>query len=182
MMRAKSLGDRLAQYAPPAEEGGCRIWSGYRDRDGYAIACMTIDGVKKNRKVHRLVYEEAFGPIPADAMVCHRCDTPSCVSIDHLFLGTARENNEDMWSKGRWRAGRQDNRGKRNPNSRLTPDAVATIRSLHKPGARSGPNSTGALAKRFGIGRTQVQRISNGKAWRAEAALIALYGVEASQP
>jgi hypothetical protein len=50
---------------------------------------------------YRAVWERANGPIPEGMFVCHRCDNPRCVNVDHLFLGTAFDNNHDMIAKGR---------------------------------------------------------------------------------
>lgn len=170
--KAKSLDERLNIYTTQVLPSGCVIWTGYVDRDGYSIACMVGSDGKKNRKVHRLVYEQQHGRIPSGLMVCHRCDIRSCVNPDHLFLGTAKDNVADMWAKGRWKPGAQDNRGERNPRARLTSDDVQAIRSKRA----SGIGST-RLAEVYDISRSHVQRICSGQMW-AEAALIALYGKE----
>jgi hypothetical protein len=155
-----SLADRLAQNVVTVLPSGCDVWVGYVDDDGYAIACMSdVDG-KKNRKVHRLVYEAHHGPIPKDMMVCHRCDVRSCVNPDHLFLGSAADNVADMWAKGRWRPGAQDNRGQRNPRARLAPEDVSHIRAKRAAGV--GPTE---LADIFGVTRSHIQRICSGKMW-----------------
>jgi hypothetical protein len=42
-----------------------------------------------------------------DQYICHRCDNPRCVRLDHLFSGTASDNMQDANSKGRLRLGGQ---------------------------------------------------------------------------
>jgi hypothetical protein len=165
MGRKKTLAQRLDEYTVDVLPSGCRIWVGHCDVDGYGVACMTRDDGKKNRRVHRLVYEEAHGPIPKGAFVCHTCDTPSCVREDHLFLGTAADNNHDMTAKGRWRPGTQDNRAERNPNRKLSWSDVGYIREVFQPYAKVGRGAAGTLAGEFGVGPGHIHRIVTGKAW-----------------
>jgi len=49
------------------------------------------------------VWEEANGPIPDGMGVLHHCDNPPCKNLDHLFLGTQKDNMRDMEEKGRGR-------------------------------------------------------------------------------
>ena len=89
----------------PEPNSGCFLFMGAACKDGY---CRVRPLGAKGRTVtgvlaHRLAWERANGPIPAGMKVCHRCDTPSCVNPDHLFLGTQRDNLRDMYDKGRAR-------------------------------------------------------------------------------
>lgn len=73
---------------------GCHVWQGVRDRRGYAY--MSVDG--RNRRLSRYVSHA-----PRDKVACHSCDNPSCVNPSHIFLGTQKDNLQDMASKGRHR-------------------------------------------------------------------------------
>lgn len=51
--------------------------------------------------VHRASWIYHKGKIPDGMVICHKCDNPKCFLIDHLFLGTPKDNNHDMIKKGR---------------------------------------------------------------------------------
>lgn len=50
---------------------------------------------------HRSLSCSAEIMIPDGLDACHRCDNRGCGNIDHLFLGTPKENIHDMIRKGR---------------------------------------------------------------------------------
>ena len=77
--------------------GLCFIFSGSKSDKGYGKIRF------KNRclRTHRLVFEIVNGPISDGFYVCHSCDNPSCCNPNHLFLGTDRENKDDMIRKNR---------------------------------------------------------------------------------
>lgn len=98
------------------KSGECWIWIGSKvggteyGKVGYA---------GKTWRAHRLSWKFAFGDIPNDLCVLHKCDNPSCVRPDHLFLGTHDDNNKDMVKKGR------SVKGDKNPR-RLYPERYPT--------------------------------------------------------
>lgn len=93
-----SVAEILESNSEPVTECGCRIWTGGLTTKGYGK--LSLDG--KEVGAHRAAWIEANGPIPDGMWVLHRCDTPACINIDHLFLGTPADNTADMIQKGRW--------------------------------------------------------------------------------
>lgn len=76
---------------------GCWEWQGFCNYKGYGMNSFR----GKNRHLHRLMYQAVKGPIPPKHFVCHRCDVRHCCNPDHLFIGTAADNNRDCGNKGR---------------------------------------------------------------------------------
>jgi len=79
----------------------CWLWSGANRGNGYGA--FKLNG--KTLSAHRVSYELFIGVLPENMLVCHKCDNPSCVNPEHLFVGTPLDNNIDMWKKGRWVSG-----------------------------------------------------------------------------
>lgn len=126
--------------------GECWLWTAGRSKGGYGV----FHAQKMSFNAHRVGYLLQFGVWPGAADVCHRCDTPACQRGDHLFLGDAAVNAQDMSAKGRWRN-----------QSRLTPNDVRQIRAL----CLSGLMSQSAIAKQFGIHQPAVSDIMTGRRW-----------------
>jgi len=111
----------------------CWNWSG-KTRGRFRL------GGKKDPVVspYRYAFELLVGEIPKGMLICHKCDNPRCVNPDHLFIGTARDNTKDMYSKGRG----VNNRGENCGTSKLTEKDVLEIRELVKWGVSKPRIST----------------------------------------
>lgn len=101
---------------------------------------------------HRLSWQQRNGEIPSGMCVLHRCDTPLCVNPDHLFLGTKKDNTNDMKAKGRASNGVRI----------LTADTVREIRAICK----SGKFTSSEIGGRFGISQQAASDVISGRAWR----------------
>lgn len=132
----------------------CWEWVGPRLPRGYGYM---FDPTGKGQKTyaHRFAYFLANGPIAGGLSVLHRCDNPSCVRPDHLFLGTQAENLADMDAKGRRR--HRAMLGEDNATSKLTVDSVLMVRQSDASGA--------SLARLLGVTKECVYAIRKRRTW-----------------
>jgi len=127
----------------PEPNSGCFLWTDSL-RNIYG---QFWDG-HRNWYAHRFSWRLANGPIPRGKLVLHRCDVPTCVNPAHLFIGTHKDNANDMSIKGRAHKG-----------YKLTAEQVREI--------RSAPGLHRDLAKRYGVHRVMIGAIKRQKVWRS---------------
>lgn len=140
--------------------GQCWVWTKSKIIGGYGQ--MRVNG--SNVRVHCYSYILHTGnEIPKGMYICHRCDEPSCVNPDHLFLGTAKDNHDDMSSKGR----RATQAGSGNNKAKLTEVQVEDIRKRYRRWSYHGSNKR-ELANEFGVCTMTILQIAKGETWRKE--------------
>lgn len=164
----------MNQYTPK-QDIKIRFWSkvkiGDPDECWNWLAGLTSTGYgmfnfdNKPLKASRVAWMLTSGEIPNNLCVCHKCDNPLCCNPKHLFLGTRKENSEDMVKKGRQSRGKKHGdtvRGELNPVHKLTWDTVREIRMRYG----DGNITMTQLAKEYSVDRKLIHNIVYKKAWK----------------
>jgi len=134
----------------------CWLWTGgCKNRAGYGWIGSGGRG-KQSVLAHRVSWVIAYGTIPDGLIVCHKCDTPSCVRPDHLFLGDDDANQKDSREKNRASPPPRPPIGECNPRRLLTDAQEDELIELRKQGA-----STVSLSQRFGVSKSTVLNVIN---------------------
>lgn len=122
----------------------CWLWTGAKVPNGYGAISI---GHAKPYQAHRFSWEMHFGPIPNEMQVCHKCDVRLYVRPDHLFLGTRKDNMQDMAQKGR-------------QNCKLNPEKIQDIRQRFANGV-----SAKSLASEFHVDKSMIYLIVKRRWW-----------------
>lgn len=130
----------------------CWLWTDKLSKNGYGTF-KVISHVSEYS--HRISWILHRGKIPKGLFVCHRCDVRNCINPKHLWLGTQKQNNQDMWVKGR------NARGENHGRAKLSENDIVEIRQ--KCVYRKG---VGKLAKEYGINRGYLHFIVNKGVWK----------------
>lgn len=87
----------MAAFIVVDPDTSCTDWTGGKDQDSYPMFWYNGRTERASRALWKIVY----GEIPEGLIVRHKCDNPTCLNLDHLELGTPKENTQDALERGR---------------------------------------------------------------------------------
>ncbi len=155
-IKSRLAKERFWEKVQKDSDDKCWKWIGGKFSNGYG------QFYKNPCKItaHRFSYELANGEIDKNLKVCHTCDNPICVNPNHLFVGTQKDNIQDMIKKKRHNF--NDAIGINNGRSIVNEVEVKEIRQKYKEGNISYKK----LAKKYNLSETQTMRIVKRESWK----------------
>lgn len=139
----------------PEPNTGCWLWGGKINQDGYG---RTLTKHLKLYNAHRLSYYLHNGDFDMKLYVLHKCDMPSCVNPDHLYLGDQLQNMKDREDRKRG----APHFGEFNNKSKLTEHDVLEIRSAYKPYQFYFKEK---MAEKYGVSIYTIYEIVSRQTW-----------------
>lgn len=141
-----------------AAPDACWEWQGFCYPTGHGQFCFNGRDIKASRAVWMLYNVVS---LCSEDYICHTCDNPCCVRLDHLYKGTHQTNQAD-------KRGKFSYRHENAPYVKLDWNKVAALRALQ------GACTQIVAAQKFGISPTTVRRVWNAEdrgGWRREVPL-----------
>lgn len=83
------------------DEKGCLVWTGGASGSKTHKYPQLAWRGRRNFKGNRLIWFLKTGNDPGKMNVLHKCDNPLCLNIDHLYLGTHKQNSKDIFDRNR---------------------------------------------------------------------------------
>jgi len=150
--------------------GACWVWTGSKISSRSGRGYGRLGYCNRLYLAHRFAWLIAGHDIPDGLCVLHKCDNPSCVRAEHLFVGTHAENMGDKVLKGRQSRGEKHSAacpkgpralGSAHPNSKLTEASVRSILDQRSRGA-----TLRSLGEQFGVSISAVWLVIKRRNWR----------------
>lgn len=140
----------------PQENGCWKCLSHCTDKDGY----VRIKYNGKHDRLFRVLYQQKYGEIPKGLVLRHLCNNAWCVNVEHLKVGTHKENAEDMINCGRSLKGKNNFKinGIKNGSNKLTEEEVKEI--------YLSDLSYNKLSKIYNVTSTNISYIKNKRQWK----------------
>lgn len=138
-------------------DNGCiKCISHCTDKDGYVR--IMYNG--KHERLFRVLYMQKYGDIPKGMVLRHLCNNAWCCNVNHLKVGTQKENAQDMVKCGRSGKGKPNIkvRGTKNSLHKLNEQQVKEI-YLSKLGYKK-------LSKLYKVSSTNIMYIKKKKQWK----------------
>lgn len=173
--------DRFWNRVNMSNINDCWNWTSPKDKDGYGLFTSNGERYRAHRFSYLLHNNKTIEEIKG-LSVLHKCDNPSCVNPNHLFLGTQTDNMRDMVKKKRHfsftkperiarglkhgaytKPERTVHKGEENGMAILTWVQVNEIRRKYKNGILRSD-----LAKEYNMGWQTIDYIVKGKLWKDE--------------
>lgn len=120
------------------------------------VTCIELmcGGVVLTQTLYRFVVETVEGrPLARGEYVCHKCDNRKCVNPNHLYIGTARSNVQDILDPSRERM--------TDRTTTITYEQACEVSERLKKG-----ESVRTVSKCFGVSELVVLNVARGRNWK----------------
>jgi len=139
-----------SRVALTADDTRCWNWTGNKLPHGYGI--VSLNG--KNLLTHRYAWFLMTGEMPSK-WILHTCHNTSCVNINHLYEGTAKDNARDRVELG------TQPHGETHGFATTTEAQVREIKQLWAAGTRKF-----RISQLVGVSTAVIDGICNGRTWK----------------
>lgn len=152
--------ERFELFTEPVPWSGCWIWLGTIDvrPTHLPYGKFWVGATGRSIPAHRASWRIYRGEVPRGKLILHQCDVACCVNPDHLFIGTQRENTQNMIDKARHLRMVVSRRGEKNNFAKVSASDVESI--------RADTRSQRLIAADYGITQPAVSLIKLRKNWR----------------
>ena len=138
-------------------ENGCLEFRNLLDKNGYGHI-NAVGKEKKKWRAHRLVLSFVEDrKLDSWELACHTCHNPTCIEPTHLYVGSSKDNQQDMSKSGR------ATHGTAHHNAKLTPHKVRVIRKY------AGRLSSKFMAETLGVSMVTINNVIKRSIWKEVA-------------